>query len=147
MAPPPDGEYGLASYSWDFDDPDSGNWTTGRQAQDGTFPSRNAASGYVTAHVFELPDGAPPGTFRVELTVTQTTESVTSYFQDITVAGFSGKSFHVSSSSGHDTNSGMEAAPFKTLAKGLSMLGPGRRLLLKRGEQRRTSVIACRRDG
>ncbi|MFM2275973.1 MAG: hypothetical protein RL211_1845 [Pseudomonadota bacterium] len=64
-------------YRWNFADTASGNWAYGSKA--GT-ASRNAASGPVASHVFET-----PGTYRVGITVTDGTNTVSNQCVEIAV--------------------------------------------------------------
>lgn len=110
-----------AQFSWDFGDPGSGTWST-------TGNSRNTATGYTAAHVFET-----PGTYTVALTVTDAGGSVATYVQTITVSAFSGTTRYASAAGTGDGTS--EASP-SSFSAGWSWLNAGanRRLLLKRGD-------------
>jgi len=112
-----------ASWSWDFGDPASGAWTQ-------TGNSRNTATGYTAAHVFEQ-----PGTYTVRLAVTGQDGVTRRYAQNVTVEPFTGTTYYVAAD-GSDANDGLSAAaPFQTFAKGVSTLtAPGRRLLFRRGD-------------
>ena len=113
-----------SQYSWDFGDPGSGTWTT-------TGRSKNAATGYTAAHVYES-----PGTYAAALTVTDTAGATRTYSQTIVVAPFSGTTYYVAAN-GSDSNKGTDpAAPFATFGRGFSAVngGANRRLLLRRGD-------------
>lgn len=120
---PTDGDYEGVSYLWDFGDGGAGVWST-------TGVSRNTATGFTAAHVFET-----PGSYTVSLTVIDKAGAVSTYKQTITVAAFSGTTYYVSSA-GNDANDGRsEATPFRTAAKGLSLVNaPNRRILFRRGD-------------
>lgn len=118
-------DYEGTLYSWDFGDPGSGAWTT-------TSKSRNTATGYTAAHVYET-----PGTYKATLVITDATGTVRTYSQTITVSPFSGTTFYVAAS-GVDTNAGTStSAPFRTVAKAmttaLAASGPVR-ILFNRGD-------------
>lgn len=120
---PPDGDYEGLSYSWDFGDAASGVWTT-------TGLSRNRASGYTAAHVYEL-----PGVYTASLTVTDKAGTVYTYKQTITVTEFSGTTYYVSAAGNDSSNDGLsQATPFQSATKALSMLGTNRRILFRRGD-------------
>ena len=132
---PPDGDFAPFHYEWEFDDPESGNWTNGRQNADGSNPSKSRAVGYVAGHVFEQPN-----TYGVTLKVT--TPSKTYYYrQDVQVELFSGTTYYVSDQAGADNNDGLsEATPLKTFAKVVSKItGSNVRALFKRGDTFRHS--------
>ena len=142
-------EYADYHYLWNFADPNSGTWATS-----GT--SKNEATGYVTAHVFET-----PGSYNVTLKAISTTTCTGDtacpggtcdlrfglcaydYTQSISVQDpevvFAGKTYYVSSA-GLDSNSGTSTnAPFKTFDKAMTMLAPTTRILFKRGDTFSTS--------
>jgi hypothetical protein len=122
---PSGAKYASLQYEWDFGDPNSGNWTT-------TGNSRNLASGYTTAHVFEN-----PGTYTVSLTVTDpATGNTSTYVQDITVTAFSGTTYYVDAVSGNDQNDGLTTGTaWKSVAKAFaSGVGTNRSVLFKRGQ-------------
>lgn len=126
---PSNGDYASFHYQWNFDDPASGNWTTGRQNFDG-YPSKNTATGYVAAHVYD-----DPGTYTVTLTVTDTNDNQHVYTQDITVSAFSGTTYYVSNSGGADSNDGLSTSdPFKTFNKAMSKIATNVRILFNRGD-------------
>ncbi|MEW6251289.1 MAG: hypothetical protein AB1716_11625 [Planctomycetota bacterium] len=75
---PPNEDFALFYYEWNFDDPGSGNWST-------TGYSRNYAIGFVAAHVFEN-----PGHYEVRLTVTTNAGAVHTYVQGIDVEAYAG---------------------------------------------------------
>lgn len=112
-----------ATWVWDFGDAAAGTWTQ-------TGNSRNAATGYTAAHVFEQ-----PGTYSVRLAVTGQDGVTRRYAQNVTVEPFTGTTYYVAAG-GSDASDGLSpATPFRTFAKGVSMLtGPGRRLLFRRGD-------------
>lgn len=117
---PPDMEG--AHWSWNFGDPGSGTWsTTGR--------SRNAATGYTAAHVFEN-----PGTYDVSLTVTDTAGVARSYVQTITVTSFSGTTRWVAAGGTGDGTS--PSSPWGSADTGLAWVAgrSNRRLLFNRGD-------------
>jgi hypothetical protein len=137
-------EYADFHYLWNFGDSNSGVWATNGR-------SKNEATGYIAAHVFEQ-----PGTYAVTLEVISTTTCTSNtncpggacdtrfnlcaydYSQEVTVQDpevvFAGKTYYASSS-GLDTNSGTStSAPFKTFSKAMSMLAPNTRILFKRGD-------------
>jgi PKD repeat protein len=66
-------EYGDLHYEWDFGDPGSGTWAVSGK-------SKNHATGYVAAHVYET-----PGTYTVTLTVTDQDGQSESYQAEIVV--------------------------------------------------------------
>ncbi|MBK8267391.1 MAG: hypothetical protein IPK83_03435 [Planctomycetes bacterium] len=68
------------------------------------------------------------------LTVTDEFGNQHVYHQTISVQGFSGTTYYVSSS-GSDSNNGTSpSTPFSTVQKGLSVLSSGKRLLLNKGD-------------
>lgn len=112
-----------ATYSWDFGDPASGNWgTTGR--------SKNTATGYTAAHVYET-----PGTYVVRLTVTDTTGVTTHYQETVSVSEFTGTTYYVAAD-GSDSNDGRApSTPFQSFGRGIAALNAGgKRLLFRRGD-------------
>ena len=58
-------EFHSLLYEWDFDDPNSGTWSTGAAAATGTPQSKNYDIGAIAGHLYEN-----PGTYTVTLTVT-----------------------------------------------------------------------------
>jgi hypothetical protein len=119
---PGDGDYTTYAYQWGFGDPASGTWLTGR--------SKNTATGFETAHVYEN-----PGTYEVTLHVTDSTGNAHDYSQTITVTAFTGTTYYVSSSGGNDGNDGLSTStPFYSLDKAWSKVGPNTRILFKRGD-------------
>jgi len=127
---PADGDYASFHYKWDFGDPESGTWSAGRRNPDGSYPSKNKATGYISAHVFEN-----PGTYTVTLAVLDTNDQTHEYQQEIDVQAFSGTTYYVSSSEGSDSNDGLSpAAPFATFGKAMSMIATNTRILFKRGD-------------
>jgi hypothetical protein len=122
---PSGGRYASLHYEWDFGDTASGTWTT-------TGKSRNLATGYTAAHVFES-----PGTYVVALKVTDpTTSSVSTYQQTITVSAFSGTTYYVDATGGNDSNDGLSTtSAWRTVAKAFaSGVRSNSRVLFKRGE-------------
>ena len=131
---PSDGDYGALYYQWDFGDPASGTWSTNGK-------SKNRATGYVAAHVFE-----DPGTYVVTLQVITPDRETHNYQQEITVHPFAGTTYYVASNvdangnptggpEGSDSNSGLSpSVPFKTFAKAMSMVATNTRILFKRGD-------------
>ena len=117
-------------YSWDFGDPSSGAWSQ-------TGNSRNTATGYTAAHVYES-----PGTFTATLSITDSTGTVRTYSQTITVSAFSGTTYYVALS-GSDSNNGTSTAtPFLTVSRGMTALlgaSGNAQLLLRRGDTFSTS--------
>lgn len=112
-------------WEWDFGDPTSGTWSL-------TGKSRNTATGYTAAHVYET-----PGTYIVTLKVTPVTNDVIGpqqvYTQAITVSAFTGSTQYASASG---TGNGLSEASPSSLAVGMTWVngGTNRRLLLKRGD-------------
>lgn len=134
---PPDGDHEGVSYAWDFGDPGAGAWST-------TGLSRNSATGYTAAHVYE-----GPGVYTARLTVTDKAGRVRTYEETITVGAFAGKTYYVAAD-GDDANGGTDpAAPFATVAKGFSAVngGPNRRLLLRRGDRFSTPGVTITARG
>ncbi len=121
---PGDGDFGAYYYEWNFGDDPSAVWNT-------TGLSKNEATGFVAAHVYEQ-----PGTYSVVLRVTDTTGDVHEYVQEIEVLPFSGTTYYVSSSEGDDDNDGLsEEEPFETLTQAFAVMGSNCRILLKRGDE------------
>jgi chitodextrinase len=119
---PSNGDYASPYYKWDFGDPTSGTWATNGK-------SKNSATGYVAAHVYEN-----PGSYTVALRVIAPSGQAYDYQQPITVQAFTGTTYYVSSSGGADTNNGLSpAAPFQSFAKGMSKAVTNTRVLFKRG--------------
>ena len=120
---PADGNHANVCYRWEFGDPDSGTWSTSGR-------SRNQATGYLAAHVYER-----PGLYTVTLTVTESAGATYQYEQQIEVQSFGGTTYYVSSSSGSNANDGLSPSrPLRTLDAAMSRLGTNRRVLLKRGD-------------
>ena len=123
-------------YEWDFGDPGSGNWSTGRQNPDGSYPSKNEATGYVAAHVYEA-----AGTFTVTLTIIDDVDGEHVYTQDVQVlseppGGWT--TYYVSSSHPNrsDANPGTDPEwPLETFAAGMSKTAQQAvRVLFRRGD-------------
>lgn len=123
-------DYSTLDYRWSFGDAEAGEWSISGK-------SKNRASGYVASHVFEQ-----PGTYRVTLSVTDTSGSNHQYYENITVDDpdsiYADKTYFVSQTLGNDANDGLtRSAPFQTIARAMTVLfasdGP-RRVLLRRGE-------------
>lgn len=132
---PADGDYEGMTYEWDFGDPGSGAWTT-------TGLSRNAATGYTAAHVYET-----PGDYTARLTVTDKTGAVRTYAQTIRVAEFSGQTYYVSAD-GSDANDGLTPeTPLLTTTKGLTAVGTNRRILFRRGDTFHVSSVQIVAEG
>jgi hypothetical protein len=114
-----------ALYSWDFGDPGSGTWST-------TGLSKNLATGYTAAHVYET-----PGTYTALLTVKLADGTSTSYSQTITVSAFTGTTYYVAANGSDSANGISQATPFLTLGKAMSTAlaasGPVR-VLMRRGD-------------
>jgi hypothetical protein len=110
-------------YEWEFDDPASGIWPV-------SGASRNKASGYAAAHVFER-----PGTYRVRLSVTPPGGRTLSYFQVLTVQSPLLPTCYVSSSAGNDQADGLSPeTAWKSLDRAVRELKSFRRILLRRGD-------------
>jgi PKD repeat protein len=117
-----------ALYSWDFGDPASGTFTVST-----TGKSRNTATGYTTAHVYET-----PGTYTVTLTVTQVNGTINTYTQQITVSGFSGTTRYIAAGAtgAGDGTSEANAWGASSIATAIAWVngGANRQLLFKRGD-------------
>lgn len=128
-------DYAACNYAWSFADNAAATWTHSGK-------SKNEASGFVAAHVFET-----PGSYLVTLNVTDPTGSVRAYEQTITVtdpevvfangsADTAERTLYVSSA-GNDANNGSLNRPLQTWARAKTLLfasnGP-RRVLLRRGD-------------
>ncbi len=115
-------------YVWDFDDPNSGNWSI-------TDRSKNTAYGPVAAHVFES-----PGTYNVVLTVRETNGGVSTRQVTITVQNpnnvFSGAKTVCFSTSGNFNGcpSGAKHVTTSSLTDVQDEIGSGKRLLVRSGE-------------
>ena len=115
-------DYEGTLYRWDFGDPGSGAWTQ-------TGNSRNKATGYTAAHVYEN-----PGTYTATLTIIDLQGGVHTYTQTITVTAFSGTTYYVAAN-GSDANDGRSTAtPFLTVNKAMSKIGTNVRILFRRGD-------------
>lgn len=117
------------AYRWDFGDPGSGTWENTSKM------SRNEELGPVAGHVFET-----PGTYTVTLTVRsmagdQDVETVEITVEDPDVV-FSGATlcFTLDGDFAEAPSSCNETLTVADLAEALGYVGPGRRLLFKRGE-------------
>lgn len=120
-------DYEGTQYDWDFGDPGSGTWATGTPNR-----SRNTATGYTAAHVYES-----PGSYTARLTVTDATGTVRTYTQAITVSDFSGTTFYVAVT-GRDSNDGRSpSTAFRSvdqaMTTALATSGPVR-VLFNRGD-------------
>jgi hypothetical protein len=132
-----------AQYIWDYGDSGSGTWsTTGR--------SKNCATGYTAAHVYET-----PGTYKVTLVVTDPANPAasTSYTQTITVTDpatvFASTTRYVAAS-GSDSSPGTQAQPYATVARAMADVdaGTAKRILLRRGDSFAvTAVYTITADG
>lgn len=123
-----DGDPAAAYYYWDFSDPES---------------SHPGATGYCAGHVFEQ-----PGTYNVVLRVADGGGYVAESVVTIDVKRFSGKTFYVSNSAGHDANSGLsKTSALKTFDTAMTKAdeavyagdGKGVRVLFNRGDTFPTS--------
>ncbi len=131
---PGDGDFASFFYQWDFGDPNSGNWKYGRQNSDGSYPSKNKATGYVAGHVYEM-----PGDYTIKLNVTDTNGVVHEYTQNITVSDFDLDNTYCFSTigdfsecpSGTPEQNKINTSSFSTIT---SYVATGRRLLLRRGD-------------
>jgi PKD repeat protein len=122
---PSGGDYASFQYSWDFGDSSAGTWTTNGK-------SRNTATGYTAAHVFQA-----PGTYTVTLTVTDgATSDVHVYEQTITASAISGTTYYVDSVAGNDSNNGTSTtSAWKTASKAFSSgAKTNAQVLFKRGQ-------------
>lgn len=119
---PPGGDYALQNYIWDFGDPGSGSWTNNGK-------SRNQATGYITAHVFQN-----PGTYNVTLTVIRSDGSAVNYQEQISVQDFSGTTYYVSSAGSDSNNGTTQSTPFRTVGRAATVAGPNVRILFRRGD-------------
>lgn len=114
-------DYGSFRYAWNFGDPGSGTWAT-----DGR--SKNADTGFTAAHVYEN-----PGTYTVGLTVTDSSEAVHNYSQEITVTAFSGTTYYISGG-GNDGNDGLTPqAAWRNFSMMIQNMASNRRFLFERG--------------
>ena len=118
-----DGDTSSSEYVWDFGDPKSGTWpNSGR--------SRNAATGPVTAHVYQT-----PGVYTVGLAVTDRGGKRRNFSQKIQVLPLEAATSYVSSSAGDDRADGRTpAGAWRSLDKARPALEKGGRVLLKRGD-------------
>ena len=124
-----------ALFDWNFGDPGSGTWTV-------TGNSRNTATGFTAAHVYET-----PGTYTATLTVTDASGTVRTYAQTITVTAFSGTTYYVAAN-GSDSNSGTStSAPFLTAAKGFSKAATNTAILFRRGDTFTAGPVAVSAAG
>lgn len=121
-------EYADLHYEWDFGDPGSGTWAASGK-------SRNHATGYVAAHVFET-----PGTYTVRLTITDMDGQSEDYQVEIDVedpeAVYAGQST-VCVSTGTDFTGCPDGASRITTDQITEIeqhIGAQRRVLLRRGD-------------
>ena len=120
---------------WDFGDPGSGTWKQ-------TGNSRNTATGFTAAHVYEA-----PGTYTATLKVTDASGTTRTYAQTITVMAFSGTTYYVAAN-GSDSNNGLSpSTPFLSAAKGISMAGANRAILFRRGDTFTTGPLTVAAAG
>lgn len=128
---PANGDYSELHYVWDFGDPASGSWISGRQNENGTYPSRNSAVGYLAGHVFEA-----PGTYTVRLEVKDAYGTIRNYSQEIDVLNATnGWTIYYVSAQGNDSNNGQSpSSPFRTFGKAMSMTGPQVKVLFRRAD-------------
>jgi hypothetical protein len=123
---PGDGDHAAWHYFWDFGDPASGSWTSNGQ-------SRNEATGYVAAHVYDQ-----PGAYLVTLTVESPAGEQYEYRQLITVddpAVIPGWKTYYVAANGADTNDGRTTStPFRTFSKAMSVVGTNRAVRFRRGD-------------
>lgn len=121
-----------AQYTWSFGDPGSGSWST-------TGKSKNTATGYTAAHVFEN-----PGTYTVSLTVVDTAGVSRTYTQTINVSAFSGTTFFVAANGSDSNNGTSQSTPFQTVHRAmtaaLAASGPVQ-VLFRRGDTFSASAV------
>lgn len=123
IAQPGNADYSSFQYSWNFGDPGSGTWST-------TGLSKNTATGFTAAHVYET-----PGTYTVTLTLTDAAGAVSIYTQNVVVNGFTGTTYYISSTGGSDANNGLSpGTAWQTPAKAFQNIGTNRRFLFNRGD-------------
>ncbi len=118
-------DYEGTQYSWDFGDPNSGTWSQ-------TGNSRNRATGYTAAHVYEN-----PGTYTTNLTITELSGTTHTYSQTITVSAFAGTTYYVAangsdSASGTSTSAALRTVD-RAMAVALATSGPVQ-ILFRRGD-------------
>lgn len=121
-------EYADLYYSWDFGDPNSGNWPL-------TNTPRNKDIGYTACHVYQN-----PGQYTVTINVKDQNGNIHQYTQDITILDpnivFSGEYTICVSSSGNFT--GAPEGAFHLLTQNIfdinTYLVSGKRVLLRRGD-------------
>lgn len=119
---PSDGNFATFQYSWDFGDPGSGTWAT-----DGF--SKNTATGYSAAHVFEN-----PGTYTITGTVVDAAGTTTTYTSTVVVSAFAGTTFYIDSNAGNDGNDGLSpGTAWQTIAKMFANINTNCRYLFNRG--------------
>jgi hypothetical protein len=123
---PSGGDYPTQHYAWNFGDNAAATWKT-------TNRSRNTAFGYVAGHVFEQ-----PGTYNVQLAVTDASGVKHAYTQAITVtdpATATGWTTYYVAANGNDSNDGKSTAqPFKTFAQAMTKATAKSRILFRRGD-------------
>ncbi|MFH0868778.1 MAG: choice-of-anchor Q domain-containing protein [archaeon] len=130
-------DYASYNYEWNFGDNPNAKWAT-----DGK--SKNKATGYVAAHVYEN-----PGTYTVGLNVTKPDGTKYYYSQDINVQPASGgnwKIYYVSSSdpARSDSNPGTSpSAPLASFSTAMGKItGQNTTILFKRGDSWTTGTTA-----
>ncbi len=134
---PPDNEFDHHHYAWDFGDTSGGNWAVDKQ-------SRNVATGFVAGHVF-----VEPGTYTVNLALTDDQQQVNTYKQVIEVLNpetATDLTTYYVATNGLDSNTGTtESTPFATYAHAMEQVGPNTRILFRRGDtwQCATGWIDC----
>jgi len=122
-------EFADVQYDWDFGDGEAGRWGTSGL-------SKNRASGYVAAHVYEA-----PGSYDVTLSVRTEAGDSEQHTVNILVEDpnmvYAGQSTTCVSATGLYDGCPPDAQQLTTndLAEALGHLGTGRRVLLRRGER------------
>ena len=127
-------EYADFDYTWNFNDPSSGTWATSGH-------SKNEASGYVAAHVFET-----PGTYTVTLSVkdgvgVDELHQVTITVEDPDTVYAGGSTICVSSTSVFTgCPSGAVQLTTTVVNDVATYIATGRRILFRRGESWTTTA-------